>query len=382
VRMGTLLFMSFICLGQFMFSMGVQSKNYWVCFAGRFVFGLGGESLTVTQNTYAIRWFQGPYLALAFGLVLAVARIGSAINFLVSPIFAKESVLLAVWIGMGTCGLSLVMCILGTMLDKYGEKRFPVQEKEKEVISLSDVKRFPLSSFLLMFITLFFYMCVLVFYSVASDIMQNTGRKFSEDTATNFLAIPNFVSIVFSPLFGRVVDRYGRALYLVLVASCMMIIAHLTFFGLAMEWFFLSPVVVMIWLGIGYSLGAASLWPTLALIIPSHLQATGYGCMTAVQNMGLALFPLIIGSLQGASGIDGTRLKYTLPLLIFIGCAGVAILLTLVLLRVDKTRHAGKLNASALERAAHLAEAREVTVEDGTSINDGGSAYTVLNSSD
>jgi len=59
VRWGSILFCGFILLGEFMFCLGIQFKMYYLALVGRFVFGLGGESLTVAQNTYTARWFDG-----------------------------------------------------------------------------------------------------------------------------------------------------------------------------------------------------------------------------------------------------------------------------------------------------------------------------------
>ena len=57
---------------------------------GRFVFGIGGESLAVAQNTYAVAWFKGKELNMVFGFQLSVARVGSTVNFLtVGPLYHK-----------------------------------------------------------------------------------------------------------------------------------------------------------------------------------------------------------------------------------------------------------------------------------------------------
>ena len=57
-------------------------------FSTRFVFGIGGESLAVAQNTYAVSWFKGKELNMVFGFQLSVARVGSTVNFLLmGPLF-------------------------------------------------------------------------------------------------------------------------------------------------------------------------------------------------------------------------------------------------------------------------------------------------------
>ena len=61
--------------------------NFGMMQMGRFTFGIGGESLAVAQNTYAVTWFQGKELNMVFGFQLSVARIGATVNFQVTNSF-------------------------------------------------------------------------------------------------------------------------------------------------------------------------------------------------------------------------------------------------------------------------------------------------------
>lgn len=135
--------------------------------------------------------------------------------------------------------------------------------------------------------------------------------------------------------------------------------------------FFAQPVPVMIWLGITYSLGASCLWPILAFIVEKEALGTAYGCMTSVQNLFLAVFAVIIGQLQDwASSKHPGVLQYTLPIMIFIGCAFIALLCTIALIALDRKQNGGKLNASAEQRAARLAieEAEQETKNQATRV--------------
>lgn len=352
VRLGSILFCGFILLGEVMFCLGIQFKLYYLALVGRFVFGLGGESLTVAQNTYTARWFDGKQLALAFGLVLSFSRIGSSVNFAVTPFLTKIGVPVAIWFGGATCIFSFGACIILASLDWFGRHKVKKVQASDEAISWRHILNFPLSTWIIYGICVFFYIGVLTFYTVASDIMQHTGRKFSEDTATLFISIPNFVSIIAAPMFGFIIDKFGRSIFWIILSSGMLVVAHVMFLGNANEWFFVHPIPIMLWLGVGYAMLASSLWPLLPYIIKPNMLGTAYGAMTAVQNAGLAIFPQIIGALQGASGIEHTRLQYTIPILIFIACTGIALGLGWFLLVVDKARHAGILNATGEEKQA------------------------------
>jgi len=332
-----------------MFCLGIEFKLYYLALVGRFVFGLGGESLTVAQNTYTARWFTGRQLALAFGLVLSFSRIGSSVNFVVTPYLTDLGVPTAIWFGGATCVFSFMACVILAVLD-YGGRSLVKEVKNDEMISWKHILRFPLAAWLIFLITVAFYIGILTFYAVASDIMQNTGKHFPAKTATLFISIPNFVSIIMAPFFGFVIDRLGRSVIWIIVSSAMLVVAHVLFLATANDWFFVYPVPVMLWLGVSYSMAAASLWPLLPYIIDQAMLGTAYGAMTAIQNAGLAVTPQIIGALQGANGIHDTRLQYTLPTLIFIGSGCIACALGWVLIVVDRARHGGILNATGEEK--------------------------------
>ena len=353
VRLGAMIFCGLILLGQCTFAAGITIRQYWLAVVGRLIFGLGGESLTVAQNTYTQRWFDGKILALAFGLVVSFSRIGSSVNFLVTPTLAEadNGVTLSLWVGSAMCGLSFCFVLVAAFLDRRYE-RFVKKTDEEEAPKLSHIKEIPLPAWILYLICTMFYVGVLTFYTVASKIMQETGHKYSPKDATFFLAIPNFVSIVMSPLFGALVDKVGRALYFIMFASTMMICAHVAFLGNANEWWEIHPAFVFGWLGIGYSMGAASIWPILSHIAPLKILGTAYGCMTAMQNAGMAIFPQIIGVLQDSSAIKAHGLVYTLPLMIFVGAEIVSFSLAVLLLGLDKKFTKGRLNASHAERKA------------------------------
>ena len=74
--------------GQVLFAMGGVIDSFVLMQLGRFVFGIGGESLAVAQNTYAVSWFKGKELNMVFGFQLSIARVGSSVNFMVlSPLY-------------------------------------------------------------------------------------------------------------------------------------------------------------------------------------------------------------------------------------------------------------------------------------------------------
>lgn len=370
VRWGAILMAFLIFLGQTVFALGILGTAYPWCVVGRFIFGLGGESLTVAQNTFTTRWFDGAQLALVFGLVLAFSRIGSAVNFVVTPAltgiggpYDDIGVPFAVWFGTLLCLMSFGFAVGCSLLDYFGQHRIKRQaDAEEPPVDLSDIKNLPLPAWILMIICGFFYVAVLTFYTVASKILQNSGVKtYPPNVASAFIAIPNLVSIVGAPFFGKVLDKFGRALIMLICASLGLMLGHLMMLGNALEWWGssgqISPIAIFIVIGISYSAGASSIWPVLSYVIPDKTISTGYGMMTSVQNTFLTIFPLI------TSKILDSHIKpedqYALTITIFVLCALTSAILSFVLIGLDLKYTNGKLNMSAAERERLRNEAKE-----------------------
>ena len=87
IRIGITLFSLLILAGQCVFALAVDLRNYPLALVGRFIFGLGGESLTVTQCSLISNWFMGKNMALTFGVNISMARIGGVANDYSEPLF-------------------------------------------------------------------------------------------------------------------------------------------------------------------------------------------------------------------------------------------------------------------------------------------------------
>ena len=85
IRSGLILFCAILTVGQAVFMFGGFKEDYNMMIAGRVIFGMGGESMSVAQSSIISVWFKGKELAFALGLNLSVARLGSVVNGDVVP---------------------------------------------------------------------------------------------------------------------------------------------------------------------------------------------------------------------------------------------------------------------------------------------------------
>ncbi|GMH95609.1 hypothetical protein TrST_g6790 [Triparma strigata] len=166
---------------------------------------------------------------------------------------------------------------------------------------------------------------------------KNYCDAYSDATKTSdsVMSIPYFISAGLSPLLGFLVDRIGYRAVVASLAPCMLVWVHLTL-GFESG----SPIAPLIGQGVAYSLFAAVLWPSVPFSVEAKSVGTAYGLITAIQNFGLAVFPLIVSQLKSANG--GLYLPNCE--VFFTGCAAAGVLVG-ALLNIFDARRGGKLNS-------------------------------------
>lgn len=302
LRRAMLLFATLVMVGSVIFCIGTVTTTYWLLIVGRVIFGLGGESLSVSQSAFVARWFRGGRgMALAFGITISFSRVGSSFNFLFSPMLATRfGINGAVVGGVVACGVSVFSALILIAADLYAEKvgyikPEPIQNKEKDadtkVLNLRSICEIPASLWVICVICVACYCSIFPFVGIGKNFFE-VKYDLSQDTAASYMSLYMFVSAGCSPLIGFVVDATGRnTLWLIAASSC--------FFGLHMLLLLtaLPPPAAMSMMGLFYSFLVSGLWPSVPLVVEEHVSGFSYGLMTALQNLGLATFPLITGGI-------------------------------------------------------------------------------------
>ncbi|CAG0904006.1 unnamed protein product, partial [Cyprideis torosa] len=346
IRLGTMIFAGIVVLGQLVFAAGAFFNMFWLMEVGRFVFGIGGESLAVAQNTYAVAWFKGKELNMVFGLQLSFARVGSTVNFnVMGPLYNavhesyKGHTCLGIVLGIASlsCIVSfLCASILGWMDWRRGRILKTDAAQTGETIRLSDVKEFGTSFWLMTVIAVAYYVAIFPFVGLGQVFFQ---RKFNmtPNAANGVNGIIYVISAVVSPLFGMLIDKSGRNIFWVFLSILVSMGCHFT-----LAYTFWNPYIAMITLGFAYSLLASALWPMVALVLPEYQLGTAYGIMQAVQNLGLATMTIAAGAIVDSSG-------YLVLELFFLSWMTVALVAIIALWVVDLF-DGGFLNLGVKER--------------------------------
>jgi MFS family permease len=322
------------------------------------VFGVGVEVAGITVSKIIVKWFKGKELALAMGLEMATARLGTALALSTSvPIaMAFKDVSAPILVCLIMLCIGMVSFFIYTFMDKKLDKSV-AEEADRSGIADTE-ESFRVGDIVTIFtnkgwwyiaiLCVLFYSSVFPFLKYAADLMVN---KFGVDAklAGSIPALLPFGTILLTPLFGNLYDRKGRGADIMILGSILLILVHTLF---SIPFLKQTPVAIflIVILGIGFSLVPSAMWPSVPKIIPEKQLGTAYAMIFWVQNWGLMGVPALIGWVLNKYCIEGTRLvdgvevsnyNYTIPMMIFTGFGILALVFALLLKAEDKKKGYG-----------------------------------------
>ncbi len=212
-------------------------------------------------------------------------------------------------------------------------------------------------------------MLVVAVCSFASNFSKNKGMKYGlmaaavvalvvycymgymRGTAETIFAVFPLLAVAITPILGSYVDHKGKAASMLVWGSILLVLCHLTFAfilpkvsaGSAAGGVVVAYVTILV-LGASFSLVPAALWPSVPKLVDEKIIGSAYALIFWIQNIGLWLFPILIGNVLTSTNPEGTpadQLNYTWAL-VMLACLGIAALLIGLYLKVvDKKKHLG-----------------------------------------
>ncbi|MBO4513279.1 MAG: MFS transporter [Victivallales bacterium] len=333
VRVSGSMFVGMMVLGAGMVTWAVLrggAAALKLAYVGTMLFGLGSEIAGTAVTRSIAKWFRGGPMALAMGLQLAIARLGTAFALVLSPrlvqqipdhVYSLAETARPALVGMGLMALGLILWAVFVALDANasggdtpsGASAFstaeegvssPDAQKNDETFRFRDVlgvlgnKNF----WLLGLLCVLFYSSIIAFKKFAGAILVPRFDIPAQAAGWMVSMLP-FSTVVFAPLFGMMVDKAGKGTRWMVLGAILSLIAHaiLAFAPAGVPfWGYLA----MVFLGFGYSLVPAALWPSVPKIVPDKVLGTTFALIYWVQNLGLLSFKMIAGNILGHHAAD------------------------------------------------------------------------------
>ena len=314
VRLVGSIFVGMMVLGAGLVTFAISAgfapeTSLTVAYVGCMLFGLGSEIAGVSVTRSIAKWFKGRNMALAMGLQLAIARFGTATAILVAPMIVTQKAAGEIYtlsetnrpalIGLAVLAAGAILWAVFVAMDARFDRQTgqtdKVETAEEDKFRFSDIWKVLSNPRFLMIAILCvtFYCCVIRFKKFGVSILLPLFGV-NLDIATVLLAMIPFFTILFTPLFGALVDKVGKATLWMIVGSALVLTSHLiiTFAPQGVPAYAYVSIAL---LGIGYSLVPSAMWPSVPKIIPERNLGTAYSLIYWVQNLGMWAVPIYVG---------------------------------------------------------------------------------------
>ena len=173
---------------------------------------------------------------------------------------------------------------------------------------------------------------------------------YMRQSAETVFAVFPLLAVGITPILGNYVDHKGKAASMLVLGSLLLVICHLTFAfilpafkGDAVGGVVVAYLTILV-LGASFSLVPAALWPSVPKLVDSKIIGSAYALIFWIQNIGLWLFPILIGKTLDKTNpgvTDPTQFNYTAPLVMLASLGIAALVLGLLLKVVDRKKHLG-----------------------------------------
>ena len=341
------------------------AKSLRLAYVGCMFFGLGSEIAGTAVTRSIAKWFRDGPMALAMGLQLAIARLGTAVALVLSPrlvvenaghVYSLSETARPAVFGLGLMAAGLILWAIFVALDaktypaKAGIAESASGQSDEEAFRLKDVLKVlgNKNFWMLGLLCVLFYSSIVAFKKFAGAILI---PRFDIPAATAgwMVSMLPFSTVIFAPLFGLLVDKRGKGTRWMIIGSVLALIAHLLL-AFAPEGVPFYGYLSMVFLGFGYSLVPAALWPSVPKIVPDKVLGTTYSLIYWVQNLGLLSFKWLAGVILGSAAAGAAAEAASGPVrveLMFVGLCIAAVVIAILFSRISKRNPHLRLDAPA-----------------------------------
>ena len=279
------------------------------------IFGVGTEAGGITVSKAIVKWFKGKEMALAMGMQMSIARLGTAVALGIAlPLAKAYSYSSPVLLAFVFMLIAFSAFIIYTFMDRKLDASIAESTKGnvvEDAFELKDILFIIKNTgfWYIAILCVLFYSAVFPFLFYATDLMINKYHV-NPNLAGAIPALLPFGTIFLTPLFGTVYDKKGKGATIMIIGSIILILVHSILAVPFLNAWWLAASMVII-LGIGFSLVPAAMWPSVPKIIPEKQLGTAYAVIFWIQNIGLWAIPLLLGIVLNMTNPEVTPNKVT-----------------------------------------------------------------------
>jgi MFS family permease len=281
---------------------------------GYATFAVGVEIAGITVSRIIVKWFKGKEMALAMGLQVAFARLGTLLAVAIPLPIAKYfgDVSIPILFGALLLCIGLIAYIVYVRMDiKLEASEAHIEKEEEEPFKMSDVVSIITNKgfWLIALLCVLFYSAVFPWIKFATDLVINK-YQVNPDLAGLIPSVLPLGTLFLTPFFGNMYDKKGKGASIMIIGAVLLIFVHGIFsIPFLNNWMLAMAVTVV--LGVALSLVPSAMWPSVPKIIPEKQLGTAYALIFWIQNWGLMGVPLLIGFVLSNSNPTVSQAKET-----------------------------------------------------------------------
>eukprot|EP01083_Nonionella_stella_P144418 450868_1 len=299
-------------IAQIIFLSALILDDKLIMYISRCILGIGACCWGCTMNSMLAKYFVDNELAFALSLSPSATRAGFiAADYLSYSIYyltGEKTVIWAVLCNLMFLLLSLIAIIIVVIVHKKKQKQrtkhLLLNIKQSRLLKKTfsdsfikvgkDMGVIPVSLWLLIFIAGVGFVPFVCFTVIGSDLFQNT-YGYDEGFSDRLMVLPCFVAVIFSPLVGIFLDKFGKLTDILAMSSILYMVFHLyVIYGVGEE---VVMVIMLCVLGIAFPMYAASMWSAVALIADPSVIGTAYALCYMSYALWNALAQYVAGRL-------------------------------------------------------------------------------------
>ena len=327
-------------------------NSWWTSFPGSaklatlgfMIFGCGCEMAGTTVSKAIAKWFKGKEMAMAMGVEMSIGRLGVFAAMWLSPAISKafpDAVGSPVLFGALLLCIGLISFTVFTIMDRKFDAQLDAigeaDNSKADEFEIKDLgKIFSSKMFwIVAILCVLYYSGIFPFQKFAPNYLEVT-LGVEPDFAAKLFSVFPILAMVLTPFLGLFLDKKGKGASMLLIGAIIMVVCHLSFaFVLPLYKASWLAVVLILVLGVSFSLVPAALWPSVPKIIDEKILGSAYCLIFWVQNIGLWGVPLLIGNLEKATG------GYTVPMIVFASFGVIAFIFAILLKIEDRKKGYG-----------------------------------------
>ena len=315
-KFSIIIFPFMMALGQLICSIGAVYNSYATLLIGRIIGSLCTDSVFVCVLGYIYWWYNGMDILFEMSILYLIIVIGSTASFALTPLTynINHSLSLPFWILFGACVLCIICGVIIYTVTSYGEKKGLVVRRSredrtqlKEMFKKSNYKS---TFWIIVTVPFFLYGSFNTLISVLTEYLQKR-YGFTNVKVGLIMMVPQIISMIFSPIAGKLLDIFKRlSIFFIIAGSCMT--AGKLYFMLVPACdgcYNILPSLILS--GLGVAICAPGMWTIPSLLVKPKIAATALGFIKSLGNLGFVVVSLIGGTI-----LDNTKGYF--PFLLFL----------------------------------------------------------------